>query len=54
MTTDKYTNTYRHSKLSHDEIRAKLRDLDFPGPDDCRTEVRMKREALQRLQREKK
>ena len=53
MTTEKFLNTYRFSKLSRVEIRGMLRDLDDPDMGIDRKEQAMRREALERLKREK-
>ncbi len=53
MTTEKFLNTYRYSKLSPVQIRGMLRDLDDPNFGITRKEKTMRREALERLKREK-
>lgn len=53
MTTERFANLYRHSNLSHDQIRGLIRDLDDPDTGISRTEKQMRREALERIKREK-
>ncbi len=52
MTVAKYINIYEHSKLTPDQIRGRLRDLNEPDPALSRDEIEMKREALSTLLRQ--